>query len=250
MDGRLLGLLAPLQVRAYVLQYHYGVVNHHTDGDRKRGHGYDVQGVSGRKKIDQRAQQRDRDGKYDDESRPPSSQEHEDDQHDDQEGDEYGLLERVDRIEDFRGIVHDLGYLDIRWECGLYLLDPLLGGPYDIDRIGTALLLDGDHGRSPAVGVRFLGFLLEAVIHPCHIPEIDHLPEPVTDNDIEQFRRILEFLLNPEGEGFGTDVDASGRDIAVLGRDDLRDSSHAQSIGLELCRVAVYMDLPGRRSGH
>ena len=105
MDGGLLRFLTPFKMGGDVLKNHDRIIHNHTDRYGERGHRNDVQGVAGGKKIDQRAQERDRDRKDDYEGGPPSSQEDEHDKHHDKQGDEDCLLEGVDGVDDVVGTV-------------------------------------------------------------------------------------------------------------------------------------------------
>ena len=62
-----------------------------------------VQSIAGCKQVCEGGYQRDRDGQDDDKRRSPSSEKHEHHQHNDDEGDENGLLQAVDRIQDVSG---------------------------------------------------------------------------------------------------------------------------------------------------
>ena len=96
-----------------ILQHHDSVIHDHSDGDRQSRHRNDIQRVPSGEQIDQRAQQRDRDRKDDDERGSPSSQKDEDNEHDDEESDYDSLLEGIDRVENLRRVIDDLRDLDV-----------------------------------------------------------------------------------------------------------------------------------------
>ena len=244
--GSLGGLLSPFQMRCHIFQHHYGIVHHHTYGQRQRGHGNYVQGIARGEEIDQRSQQGYRDGQHDDEGSLPPREEDEHHQHDHREGDQNGLDEGVDGIHDLLGRVENLFNLYVGGQVLLDLLELLVDPAADIDGVGAGLFLDDDCRGALSVSVGFLLTLLAAVVQGCDIPQQDGLAAVVTHYHVQQFRRIGKLLLHAQGVGVRAYVDVAGREVAVFRRDDLGYARDAEVIGLELAGIAVNLDLAGR----
>ena len=102
VDGCLRWLLSTLQMSRDVLQHHNGIVHHHTNRDGQGRHRNDVQCVARGVKVDQRTQKGDRDGKHDDERRPPAAKEYVNHEHDHKKGYEYRLFQRVKGVQNVR----------------------------------------------------------------------------------------------------------------------------------------------------
>ena len=246
----LLRFLAAGKVRGNVLEHHYGVVHHHSDRDRQGRHRYDVQRVAGREQVEQRSQQGDRDGEDDDERRLEVAEEEEHDQHDHEEGDDDGLQKGVDGVDDLGGAVDDSGYLDVGRKVLLDVLELLLDPLDDVHGIGSGLLLDHDAGGTAAVGVGLLLPFLGAVLDRGHVAQIHRAAARCTHHDVEEFGRIGELLLDAEGIGVGAYVYVSGRQVPVLGSDDLGYAADAEAVSLELVGVAIDLDLTRRGAAH
>ena len=250
MDGGLLGLFAPFQVCRHVLQDDDGVVHHHAYGYGQGGHRDDIQRIAGGEQVDQGRQEGDRDGQDDDEGAPPPAQEHVHHEHHHEEGDQDGLLQGVDRVQDVVGGVHDRRDLDVRREVPLQLLHLLLDAADHVHGIVAGLLLDDDLRTADPVRVGLLGALFQAVLHAGDIAEIHGAPVVRAQDDVVQFRRVLKLLLDAEGIGVGADVDVAGRDVPVLGGDDLGNGGDGKPVSLQLGGVAIDLDLSLRGAGH
>ena len=83
----------------HILQYHNGIIHHHTYCYGEGAERYDVQRISGSKEVNQGCQQGDRDCHYDNEGCAPSSKEEVNHQHNHKEGDEYCLLKAIDCVD-------------------------------------------------------------------------------------------------------------------------------------------------------
>ena len=251
VDGCFLRFLTPFEVRRHILQDHDGIVHDHTDCNGQCGHRDDVQGVARRKEVHQGSQQGDRDRQDDDQGRFPTAEEDIDHHHNQDEGNHNGPLQGIDGIDDVGRRVHNRRELDVGRQVlldadhrGLDILD-------DLDGVVTGLLLDDDLGTADTVGERFLGLLLEAVLDAGDIPKIDGTAAGrIADDQVEQFVRIREFLLDAEGVGLGADIDATARHVAVLGRNHAGQGADGQPVSLQLGRVAIDLDLTLRGTGH
>ena len=82
----------------YILQYHYGVVDHYADGNRKRRKRNDVDGAIGYEQVDESTDKRYRYRQYDDKScTPPAEEKHHYQRHK-YESEHYRLRQTVDRV--------------------------------------------------------------------------------------------------------------------------------------------------------
>ena len=201
VDGRLGRFFAPFKVRRNVLEDHYGVVHDHTYRYGQSRHRNDIQRVAGREKVKQRGQQGDRDGQDHYDGTPPAAEEDEDHQHNHEEGDRDGLFQGVDGPEDVVGIVYDGGYLDVGRQVAGDVLHLLLHAADNLHGVVAGLLLNDDLGAAGAVGEGFLRLLLKGVVNAGDIPEIDRIAFEFADNDVQEFGRILELLLDAERIG-------------------------------------------------
>ena len=73
MYGGLPWLASPFNVIRHVFEHHNGIIDYHTDGDRKRRKRDDVQRVSRSRQINKRSDQRNRDCNNDNQCSSPSS---------------------------------------------------------------------------------------------------------------------------------------------------------------------------------
>ena len=209
VHGGFLGFLSTLDVGSHILQYHNGIVHHHTHGNGQGAHGDDIQGVTRKEQVHQGCQQGDGDGQHHDEGPPPPAQEQEHHQHHHQEGDEDGLEQGADGIEDVGRRVYHRIDLDVAGKVGLDLLERLLHILDHIHRIVSRLLLDDNLGAAGTVGVGLLGFFLHAVLYAGHVPQIDGSAAPVAHNNVHELLGIGEFLLDAQRVGVGADIDAA-----------------------------------------
>ena len=216
MHGGLLWFLALFYVGCYVLQHHYGVIDHHTYGNGKRGHRYDVQGVACSKQIDDGSEQGYWDGEYDDEGCSPAPQEGEHHEHNDQEGDYDGLLQGVEGVQDVAGVVQHGCDLHVGRQSLLYLLHLLLDLLDHIHGVGSGLLLDYDAGSLHTIAVLLLVALLHTVVEGGDILQIDRTAIGIADHDVQNLLRSLELLFDADGVSVGSYVDIAARHIPVL----------------------------------
>ena len=250
MHGRLLGFLAPFQVRGHVLQDHDGIVHHHTNGNGQSRHRDDIQRITRCQQVQQRSQQGDRDTQHHDEGTPPAAQEDIHHQHYHQEGNHNGFLQGIDGVNDVVRRIHDRHEGDIRRKGLLDVLHRLLHVADYLDGIVSGLLLDNDLGTTGAVRIGFLRFLLQAVVHTGHVAQVHVAARSGMSHDqVQQLGGILEFLLNAQVICLGTDIDVSRRNIPVLGRDDAGNGADAQTIGIQLGRIAIHLDFALGRTG-
>ena len=250
MHRRFLGFLAPFQGRGHVLQHHDGIVHYHADSDGQGAHGNDIERVTRSEQVQQGCQEGDGDGQHHDEGTFQPAQEEEHHQHHHQEGDEDGLLQGVDGTEDVGRVVHDGGDFDIGRK-GIFQTGEFLFHLADyLHRVVSGLFLDDDLGTAGAVGVGLLRLLFHIVHNARDVTQIHGAAVKAAQHHVQQFRGRLELLLDAERVGIGTYVDAAGRDVPVLCGNDLRDGGNGQVVGLQLGRVAVYLDFTLGSAGY
>ena len=196
VHGCLLGFLAPFKMAGDVLEHHNRIVHDHTDGNRKRRHRYDVEGVAGCKQIDERSQERNRNRKHDDESGPPSSEEEVHHEHNHQKRDDDGLDEGVDGVDDVLRTVDDDIELHIGRKRRLNLGELLLHALDHIDGVGAGLFLDGNLRTPDAHCIGHLGPLGLAVDNGGDVTQIYEVASGHAHNHIKQFARVGKLLLH------------------------------------------------------
>ena len=165
-----------IDVRGDVLQDYDGIIHDHPNGDRERGEGDDVQRVPRDQQVDEGGNERDGDGEDDDEGCSPSAEEEEDDQHHDDEGDEDGVLERINRIDDEVRGIDEVADLDVRREI---LLDLREGSTYlasDLYGVGAFLLGDHHDGTALAIDIVLQSSLSDRILDLGDITQVDILP--------------------------------------------------------------------------
>ena len=149
--GRLLGVLAHLDVAEHVLDDDDGVVDEHADAQGQAAQGQQVQGVAGEVEGDEGRDDGQRDGQADDQGRPPVPEE-EEDQDDGQQAALPGVVDRVlGHALDHVGLVHDHVELDVGRQGLGQGLELLLDGRADDGRVGPGPLADDEEDAVLAV---------------------------------------------------------------------------------------------------
>ena len=239
VDSCLLGVRATLDMCSHVLQYHDGVVHHHTDSDRETGERNHVERTVGDCQVDERGNQRDGDGDGDNEGGTPATEEEEHHKHYEEQGVEHRLGKSADGVLDIlRGVGYEAN-LHVRGEVFLQLgkhLEHLVG---NLHGVGSRLLLHYDGSTAHSVGEGHLSALLDGIYHLGYIAQIDVAATHRGYDDVLHLLGIVELTLYAEREGLVTDVERAARDVQVLSRDNLADGLDAEVVGLQLHRVAV-----------
>ena len=239
MYGSLLGIAPALDVRRDILQYHDSVVDDHTDGDGERGERYDVQRVPRDEEVDERGDKRYRDREDDDEGRTPAPEEEEDDEHHDHEGDDDGLLERIDRIDDKARGIDEVADLNVRGEVLLDLGKGSTDLTSDLDRVRAFLLRDHDDSTALPIDEVLLLAFPDGVLDLCDVAQIDILPADTRHDDRAELHRIGEFPLHTDRVGTRAEVNLPRRDVHILRTDELGDLRQSEVVSLELRGVTV-----------
>ena len=135
-------------------------------------------------------------------------------------------------------------------QAGLQLLE--LGADLvdDLDGVAAGLFLDNDLRAANAVREGFLRALLDTVLDAGDILEIDGIAAGIADDQVIQLGGIRELFLDAEGIGIRADVEASRRDVAVLGRDDGGNGRHRDAVSGHLVGIDVDVDLSLRGARH
>ena len=103
-------------------------------------------------------------------------EEEEDDEHHDHEGDDDGLLERVDRIDDEARGIDEVADLDVRGEVLLDLGEGSTDLTSYLDRIRAFLLRDHDDSTALPIDEVLLLALPDGILDLCDVAQIDVLP--------------------------------------------------------------------------
>ena len=237
-DGRL-DLLALLQVPVDVLDRHGGIVNEDANRQREAAQGHDVEGLAHKRQRRDRAQNRKRDRRGDDQCRAPAAEEQEDHQTRQRSGDHPFADDTADRRRHEQRLVADRAdgerFRQARFELRHLGLDALNDG----ERRGGSALFHGQQHRPSPADVHDIGLGRVAVANVRDIVQIDRravddldrkVGEPVDlGGGAVELHRVFEFA----------DLLRTGGQDEILGRERERDVLSGQTPRLQRGRVQI-----------
>ena len=249
-DGGLLGLGSAVDVGRNILQHHNGVIDHHTDSNRERRHGDNVQRLARSQDVNHGSQKRNRNRQHDDNRCTPATQEEEYHNHHEQQGRDNRIAQRIDGRDNIIRRIDNGKHLHVRRQVLLNRSKMLLYRGCNLHGIGTRLLLDDNHTTLLAVVVGILDTLLHRVIDGSHIAQANRRTVAIAHHKAQHLARVLELVVHTQRIGIRTEVERTGRRIAVSRSNGRRDSLNREAVSLQLVRVAIDLNLALGNTGN
>ena len=210
VDSCLLRLRASLDMRSDVLEYHDGIVNDHTDGERECRERYDVERRARSKEVDEGTYQRDWDGQAYDKRRTPTAQEEHNHEDYEDKGEHNGLGERVDRIVNLARGLEDGLHLTVFWQRRYDFVEALLHLLDDSYSVGTRLLLNHHTHTAASIDTLIHRSLLEGIDDCSDIREHNCAAATIRYYDVVQLTRVVELEVRLDVKHLVTEVEPAG----------------------------------------
>ena len=235
---------AARHVRDDVLQHHNGVVHHHADCNRQRRHRHDVDCPAHQEHEDERDDERERDGQYDDERRAQAAQEHQRRQHHEEPAVQHRSRDGADRALDHVGAVADDAHLVVGRKRRLDFMDAGDDAPADVHGVLAGALLDNHDARPLAVGFGDVLALLEAVLHARHVAEAHDGVSVALDHDLGCLLGRPVLGRHAHRVARRADFERAGGQRLVVARDGRGDLGQRKPVGGKPVGVDEDVDLP------
>ena len=227
----------------YVFKYHNRIIHYHTDSDRKRRKRDDINRISTNSQVNERGNQRKRNGDTDNQCCTPTSQEKEHDDDNEEQGINNGFRQTVDGVQNVVGGIDNDTNLHVTRQV---LLKPrqcvghFLG---DFYRIGSRLFLNYNHSTLHTIIIGFLRTFFHGIDNTGYITQKDIRPIVCTHHYICQLTGIIKLTFYTQCIGFATNIEVTTGNVLILGSDNGADCFNSQVIGFQFVGVAIYLNL-------
>ena len=152
-----------------ILKHHNRIIYNHTNSDRERTEGDNIQRIPRNKQVDEGGNKRNWDRQDNDKCSLPATKEDKHNKHHDKEGDEDCLLKVTYRANDEVRGINEVAHLHVRregrldpWEQATYLLSNLHG-------VGSILLINNDDCPTLTIHIVLLLALCDSVLDLSYI---------------------------------------------------------------------------------
>ena len=232
----------------YVFKYHNRIIHHHTDSDRKRRKRDDINRISTNSQVNERGNQRKRNGDTDNQCCTPTSQEKEHDDDNEEQGINNGFRQTVDGVQNVVGSIDNDTDLHVTRQV---LLKPRQCVGYflgDFYRIGSRLFLNNNHRTLHTIVIGFLCTFFHSIDDSGYITQKDICPIMCTYHYVCQLSGIIELTFYTQRVCFTTDIEVTTGNVLILGADNGTDCFDSQVIGFQFIGVAIDLNLTLRRT--
>ena len=230
-------------MRSNILEHNDGIVHNVTDGNtqtRKRNH---VERTARCIQIDERSNQRHRNGDYDNHGCSPSAKEDEHNQCHEQHCVYNSLNQRVNSVVDVLRSINDDTQFYIRRKILLKVRKHLHNLVRDGNRVSTTLLLHHNHGTLNTVVECALRTLLKVILNASHIAKIYVRSVASANNNVQHLLRVCKLALDTNRVCLRTNINSTVCNVSVLGSDGVTNLSRAEVVSLHLLWVHVDVNL-------
>ena len=169
MYSCLLRVTSSLDMGRNVLKHHDRIIHNHTNSNRERTEGDNIQRISRNKQVDEGGNKRNWNRQDNDKCSLPATKEDKHNEHHDEEGDEDCLLKVTYRTNDEVRGINEVAHLHVRreggldtWEQATYLLCNLHG-------VGSILLINNDDCPTLTIHIVLLLALCDSVLDLSYI---------------------------------------------------------------------------------
>ncbi len=232
----------------HVFEHHNRIIHHHTDSNGERRKGDDINRIPTDGQVNERGNQRKRDGNTDNQRCTPASQEEEHDDYHEEQCIHDSFRQTIDGVKDVVGSIDNDTNLHITRQV---LLKPrqcighFLG---DFYRIGSRLFLNNNHSTFHTIVIGFLCTFFHSIDDLSYITQKDICPIMRTYHYICQLAGIIKLTFYTQCVCFTTDIKVTTGDILVLSADNGTDCFDGQMIGFQFIGVAIDLNLTLRRT--
>src|SRR5262249_29099702 len=152
------------------------------------------------------------------------------------------FLNRFERSLDKSGLVFDDLDAEVGWQQFLQILQSLLDGINNLNRIGSRLLADLHHYRLFGVQPGDCARFFDSVLDVTDVANAHRRGTDVGDNDVVELFYASDSAQSSKGHFAGALVDSTARHLDVLRGESLPNLIDGQVVSAQLLRVEIDFD--------